>query len=66
MPKLKTHKGAQARIYITGTGKLMRTKIGKTHFRRRKPNRVKRLFDSKLPVSSAHTTRLKRLLVDRL
>ena len=31
MPKLKTHKGAKSRFHITGTGKIMRTKGGKSH-----------------------------------
>jgi large subunit ribosomal protein L35 len=36
---------------VTGTGKILRTKIGKSHLRRRKPQRVKRLFDSYLEVN---------------
>lgn len=60
--KLKTHKGTQRRFHITGGGKLMRTKGGKSHFRRRKPGRVKRLYDEMLPVSGADAPRLKRLL----
>ena len=62
MPKLKTHKGAQSRFHITGTGKIMRVKGGKSHFRRRKPKRVKRLFDEMIPVASADKARLKRLM----
>ncbi len=62
MPKLKTHKGAQARIHITGTGKLMRSKGHKSHLRRTKPARVKRAFDNKLPVSGSDRQRLVRLL----
>ncbi len=62
MPKIKTHKGAQSRFDITGTGKLMRTKGGKSHLRLHKAKRVKRLYDSKLPVSPADRARIKRLL----
>ena len=62
MPKLKTHKGAKSRFHITGTGKLMRTKGGKSHLRRRKPKRVKRLYDETIPVSPSDTARIKRLL----
>lgn len=62
MPKLKTHKGAKGRFHITGSGKLMRTKGGKSHLRRRKAKRTKRLYDEMIPVSSVDKTRLKRLL----
>lgn len=62
MPKLKTHKGVKSRFHITGSGKIMRTKGGKSHLRRRKPKRVKRLYDELIPVSSSDRTRLKRLM----
>lgn len=62
MPKLKTHKGAQRRFHITGGGKIMRAKGGKSHLRRKKPQRVKRLYDEMIPVSKADRRRLKRLL----
>jgi large subunit ribosomal protein L35 len=62
MPKIKTHKGAQSRFHITGSGKLMRTKIGKSHLRRKKPKRVKRLYDETVSVSPADKARIKRLL----
>ena len=62
MPKLKTHKGARSRFHITGSGKLMRTKCGKSHLRRKKAPRTKRLYDERIPVSPADEKRLKRLL----
>jgi len=62
MPKLKTHKGAENRFHVTGGGKLMRTKCGKSHFRRKKAPRTKRLYDEKIPVSLADKKRVKRLL----
>jgi len=62
MPKLKTHKGARSRFHITGGGKLMRTKCGKSHFRRKKAPRTKRLYDEMIPVSSADKKRVGRLL----
>ncbi len=62
MPKLKTHKGAKSRFRVTGSGKIMRTKCGKSHLRRKKPARTKRLYDEMLPVSSADQKRIKRLL----
>jgi len=62
MPKLKTHKGARSRFNITGSGKLMRTKCGKSHLRRKKAPRTKRLFDEMIPISSADKKRIRRLL----
>ena len=62
MPKIKTHKGAKRRFHITGTGKLMRMKIGKSHLRRRKPARTKRLYDDKFPINPSDKARIKRLL----
>jgi len=62
MPKIKTHKGVQSRFHITGSGKIMRTKGGKSHLRRRKAKRVKRLYDKTIPVSPSDRVRIKRLL----
>ena len=62
MPKLKTHKGAKKRIHFTGTGKIMRVKQGKSHFRRRKPAKVKRLYDETIPLHKADVKRIKKLL----
>ena len=62
MPKLKTHKGAQKRFKITGSGKIMRTKGGKSHLRRHKPTRVKRMYDSMLPLAKADERRISELV----
>ncbi len=64
--KLKTHKQAAKRFKITGTGKLMRTKQMKSHFRRRKSPRVKRSFDKMFPVSSANARSVRSLLPNGL
>jgi len=48
--KLKTHKATAKRFRVTGSGKLVRTKIGKSHLRRQKSQRTKYLFDEMLPV----------------
>lgn len=48
MPKIKTHKATAKRFKITARGKLMRTHIGKSHLRRRKPKRLKRTFDRRI------------------
>lgn len=52
MPKMKTHKATAKRFKYTGSGKLMRTKIGKSHLRRKKSKRVKALFDRMIEVKS--------------
>ncbi len=62
MPKMKTHKGAQSRFHVTGTGKLLRMKGGSSHLRIRKAKRVKRLYDDKLAVHPSDRARLKKLL----
>jgi large subunit ribosomal protein L35 len=60
--KLKTYKAAAKRFRVTGTGKIVRTKGGKSHLRRRKSKRAKRLFSKMLPVESAgDRRRIKRL-----
>jgi len=62
MPKIKTHKGVKSRFHITGSGKIMRTKGGKSHLRRRKSKQVKRLFDETILVSPSDKAQIKRLL----
>ena len=61
--KLKTYKAAAKRFRATGTGKIMRTKGGKSHLRRRSSKRVKRQFSKMLVVESAgDRRRIKRLM----
>lgn len=60
--KLKTHKGAKKRFKVTATGKLMRAKGMKSHFRRRKAPRVKRMFDRMEEVDATQTQKVKRLI----
>lgn len=50
LPKIKTHKATSKRFAYTGSGKLVRTKGGKSHLRRRKSKRVKALFSEMLVV----------------
>jgi large subunit ribosomal protein L35 len=45
MPKIKTHKSTAKRFRVTGKGKLRRTKIGKSHLRRKKSKRVLNMLD---------------------
>ncbi len=54
MPKIKTHKATSKRFRLTrgGKGLLMRTKQGKSHLRRKKSARARRLYDEMIPVES--------------
>ena len=62
MPKLKTHKGAQSRFHMTGGGKIMRVKGGKSHLRRKKPARTRRLYDEMIKLHPSDRPRIGRLL----
>lgn len=63
MPKMKTHKSTAKRFKYTGSGKLMRTKIGKSHLRRKKSKRVKYLFDEMIEVkTSGEKKRVQKLI----
>jgi large subunit ribosomal protein L35 len=55
--KIKTHKATAKRFRVTGTGMLVRTKIGKSHLRRRTSKRTKRLFTEMLPVKGRGITK---------
>jgi large subunit ribosomal protein L35 len=60
--KLKTHKATSKRFRLTGSGKLMRTKGGKSHLRRRRSKRTKALLTEMVPVEgSAIIKRIHRL-----
>lgn len=60
--KLKTHRATAKRFKVTGTGKLMRTKIGKGHLRRNTSKRTKALFTEMVEVKSKGIAkRVKRL-----
>lgn len=60
--KIKTHKATAKRFKITKNGKVLRTKGGKSHLRRRKSKRVKRQFSKMLEVkTAADKRRVKRL-----
>jgi large subunit ribosomal protein L35 len=62
MPKLKTHKGAKARLSISGRGKVMRRKVAVNNYRRKKSRRAKGTFDEMMEVHPSVSKRLKKLL----
>jgi large subunit ribosomal protein L35 len=60
--KIKTHKATSKRFRVTGSGKVVRTKIGKGHLRRRTSDRTKALLAEMLPVKGRGIIkRVKRL-----
>jgi large subunit ribosomal protein L35 len=60
--KIKTHRATAKRFKVTGTGKLMRTKIGKGHLRRNTSKRTKALLTEMVEVKSKSIAkRVKRL-----
>ena len=60
--KLKTYKAASKRFRMTGTGKIVRTKGGKSHLRRRKAKRSKQMFSEMIVVPApGDIRRIKRL-----
>jgi len=62
MPKMKTHKSTKRRFRITGTGKMMHAKVGKSHLRRKKAARVKRQYSGDVEVHPSNRRRIERLL----
>jgi large subunit ribosomal protein L35 len=62
MPKIKTHKATSKRFKKTGTGKIVRTHIGKSHLRRRTSKRVKRGLDKTEEVTNGGNLRRVRRL----
>jgi large subunit ribosomal protein L35 len=64
--KLKTHKATAKRFRITGSGKVVRTKGGKSHLRRRTSKRTKRLLDRMLEVGNAKDAKRIRTLAPYL
>jgi len=64
--KLKTHKSTAKRFKITGSGKVVRTKGGKSHLRRRTSKRTKRQFSKMLEVKNRKEARRVRRLAPYL
>jgi large subunit ribosomal protein L35 len=62
VPKLKTHKATARRMKVTGSGKITRTRQGKSHLRRNKSARVKRDYDEMFVVAKADEARIRKLM----
>lgn len=60
--KIKTHKSTAKRFRVTGSGLVVHTKQGKSHFRRRKSARHNRQLDKLIGLSNNKIARkVKRL-----
>ncbi len=64
--KLKTHKATSKRFRVTGSGKLVRTKGGKSHLRYGTPKRTKALFTEMIPVEGKKFKKRVKRLVPKL
>ncbi len=62
MPKLKTHKATSRRMQYSGSGKLLRTRQGKSHLRRNKSARAIRDYDEMVSVAKVDQKRIRRLM----
>jgi len=60
--KLKTHKATAKRFRLTGSGKLVRTRGPKGHFRVRQSKRSKHMLSEMVPVQSSDKKRIRRLM----
>jgi large subunit ribosomal protein L35 len=62
VPKLKSHKGTQKRIGVTGSGKPQRVKSWRGHHLEIKSSRRTRRYAGKELIGGEHLDQVKRLL----
>jgi len=62
MPKMKTHKGAQKRFAVSGSGKFLRVKAWRGHHLEIKSSRRARRYNNKTEVSPTSVKQVRRLL----
>ncbi len=60
--KMKTHSGAKARFKITGSGKILRRKIGANNFRRKKRGETLRIMSGDMAASPHQEKRLRVMM----
>ena len=66
MPKMKTHRGAKKRIKVTGTGKFIVKKPGKSHILTKKTRKRKNRLKKDTVITSTLEKHLKGLLPYRV
>ena len=62
MPKTKTHRGAAKRFKVTGTGKVMRRRVGMNHILEKKPSHRTRRLKREVTLTGGDERQAKRLL----
>ena len=62
MPKMKTHKAAQKRIGVSGSGKFIRVKAWSGHHLQIKSSRRTRRYAGKALIPTPHAKQVRRLL----
>ena len=62
MPKIKSHKAAQKRIGVTGSGKVVRVKSWRGHHLEIKSSRRTRRYAGKAIMKPQHAKQVRRLL----
>lgn len=62
MPKLKTYKAAAKRFKVTGSGKILRMKQGRSHLKRKKSKRSIRAMRQYHRVAKADRKRVRLML----
>lgn len=62
MPKVKTHRGAAKRFLVTGTGRIRRRKVNRSHLLEKKPTKRTRRLARGAEVSGAFKRHVRRQL----
>lgn len=63
MPKMKTHSGAKKRFRLTGTGKVVHKRAGKTHLMERKSSaQVRRVEGMAVMANKGDAAKARKLL----
>ncbi|MFQ5650161.1 MAG: 50S ribosomal protein L35 [bacterium] len=62
MPKMKTNRGAMKRFKLTGSGKIKRSKAGKSHILTKKNRKRKRDLRTSTLISRADEHRVNRMI----
>ena len=62
MPKIKSHKAAQKRIGVTGSGKVIRVNSWRGHHLEIKSSRRTRRYAGKATMKDVHAEQVRRLL----
>ena len=62
MPKMKTHSGAKKRFRLTGSGKLVHKRAGKTHLMEHKSSAKVRRVEGMAEMAKGDAAKTRRLL----